>query len=100
MQRGEIRNTFLAEALVLALGGALVGVVVALVLAGILSVIPLSTNSPLQFFLSENTFAFPVVPGNIISTIIIISLVTLGSVYLPARRAAKLDPAVALRTSY
>lgn len=100
MQRGEVRNIFLSEALVLGVGGTLLGIIIALVFAGVLSLIPLSTDSPLQFFLSDRTFAFPVVPSNMLSTLVIISLVTLASAYLPARKAAKLDPAVALRTSY
>jgi len=100
MQRGEVRNIFLSEALVLALGGAITGLIIALILSGVLSIIPLSTDSPLQFFLSDNTFAFPVVPLNMLSTLLVISLVTVASAYLPARKAAKLDPAVALRTSY
>ena len=100
MQRGEVRNIFLAEAVVLALGGAVAGLAVALILSGVLSVIPISSESPLQFFLSEGTFSFPVVPSSIVSTFILISLAAVGAAYLPARKAAKLDPAVALRTSY
>lgn len=100
MQRHEVRNIFLSEALVLALAGAVSGLLVAFGLSGILSVIPISTESPLQFFLSNGTFTFPVVPAGIISTLVIISVVTLASAYLPARKAAKLDPAVALRTTY
>ena len=100
MQRGQVRNIFLAEALYLALGGALVGILLALILSSILGIIPISTESPLQLFLSDNTFAFPVVPPNMFGTLIIITLATLGSAYLPARKAAKLDPAVALRTTY
>lgn len=100
MQKGEVRNIFLSEALVLALGGALAGLIIALILSGVFSVIPLSTDSPLQFFLTDSTFAFPVVPSNILSTLLVISLVTVVAAFLPARKAAKLDPAVALRTSY
>ena len=100
MQRNDVRNIFLTEALVLALSGAIAGLIVALGLSGIFSMIPLSTESPLQLFLTDNTFAFPIVLSSILSTLVIISLVTLASAYLPARKAAKLDPAVALRTTY
>ncbi|MBT3273328.1 MAG: FtsX-like permease family protein [Spirochaetales bacterium] len=100
MQRGEVRNIFLSEALILALAGALAGLIIALVLSAILSIVPISSESPLQLFLVADSFAFPVVPSNIISTFFIISLATLGSAYFPARKAAKLDPAVALRTTY
>ena len=100
MQRTEVRNIFLTEALVLALGGAFAGIVIAMVLSAILGVIPFSTESPLQFFLTDNTFAFPIVPASILMTLLIITLATLGAAFLPARKAARLDPAVALRTTY
>ncbi len=58
------------------------------------------TESPLQFLLTENTFTFPVVPSSILATLAVITIVTLASAYMPARKAAKLDPAVALRTTY
>ena len=100
MQRGEVRNIFLMEALVLALGGAIAGLVIATVLSAILGVIPFSSDSPLQFFLIDDTFAFPIVPSNILMTLLIITFATLGAAFFPARKAAKLDPAVALRTTY
>ncbi len=100
MQRTEVRNIFLTEALVLALGGALAGLVIATILSAILGVIPFSADSPLQLFLIDDTFAFPIVPSNILMTLVIITLATLGAAFLPARKAARLDPAVALRTTY
>jgi putative ABC transport system permease protein len=100
MQRGDVKSIFLMEALVLAIGGALAGVAVAILLSGVLSVVPIPTDSPVQFLLDDGTFAFPFVPSNIIVTLIIITLATLTAAYLPARKAATLDPAVALRTTY
>ncbi|MBN1686557.1 MAG: ABC transporter permease, partial [Spirochaetales bacterium] len=73
MQRTEVRNIFLTEALVLALGGALAGLIVATVLSAILGVIPFPTDSPLQLFLIDSTFAFPIVPSNILMTLLIIT---------------------------
>ncbi len=100
MQRKEVRNIFLSEALTLALGGTVAGLVIAFILSGVLSVIPISSDTPLQFFLMDNSFVFPVVPAKIVLTLLIISLVTLTAAYFPARKAAKLDPAVALRAVY
>ena len=41
MQRGEVRNIFLSEALALALSGAISGLAIAFILQGILSIIPI-----------------------------------------------------------
>jgi putative ABC transport system permease protein len=100
MQRKQVRNLFLSEALILALGGALAGVILAFVLGGIISAIPITTDSPIVMFLDGNTFAFPVNPVQILGTLLILTFITLLSAYLPARRAALLRPADALRTSY
>ena len=100
MQRPAVRNIFLAEALFLALGGAIVGLLIAMVLQALLGIVPIPSETPLQFFLTDNTIAFPIVPSRIASTIFVIALVTMGSALLPARKAARLDPAVALRTNY
>ena len=100
MQRKEVRNIFLTEAIVLAIGGAIVGIIIATLLSGIFGLIPISTDSPLQFLLSDGTFSFPFVLPSVLMTLAIITIATLAAAYLPARKAARLDPAVALRTSY
>jgi putative ABC transport system permease protein len=100
MQRNQVRNLFLTEALVLAVGGALAGVVLALIVGGIVSVIPITTDTPIVMFLEENTFAFPVEPVQVAGTLIILTVITLVSAYLPARKAARLRPADALRANY
>lgn len=100
MQRGQVRNMFLLEALVLAVGGAIAGLAAAGVLALILGNIPMSTNTPLVMFLDGGTFAFPVNVVNIVGTMAILTVITVLSAYLPARKAARMRPADALRTSY
>jgi putative ABC transport system permease protein len=100
MHRTEVRNIFLSEALFLALAGAVAGLLVSFISGRILSVITFSPDSPIRFLLAGNTFAFPIVPRSIISTFIVITLATLFSAYFPARKAARLDPAVALRATY
>ncbi len=100
MQRGQVRNMFLLEAFVLAVGGAIAGLVAAGILAAILGNIPMSTNTPMAMFLDGNTFAFPVNVINIAGTLAILTVITVLSAYLPARKAARMRPADALRTSY
>jgi putative ABC transport system permease protein len=100
MQRKEVRNMFLYEALVLAIGGALAGLIVAGLLGVVFGNIPMALSGPFALFLDGNSFAFPLNPGNIAATLIILTAITLVSAYLPARKAARMRPADALRTSY
>jgi putative ABC transport system permease protein len=100
MQQNQVRNLFLLEALILALGGALAGLVLALVLGTIASSIPISTETPLVMFLDGSTFAFALHPVRILGVLATLTLVTMAAAYLPARRAARMRPADALRTNY
>jgi len=100
MQRKQVRNLFLLEALILALGGAIAGLVLSAIVGAIISNIPISTDTPIAIFLDGNTFAFPINIGSIVGTLVILTIVTLLSAYLPARRASRMRPADALRTSY
>ncbi len=99
MQRGQVKNLFLLEALFLALGGVVVGLVVALIVMGILSLFNLGVDTPLFMILKNGHFSFkvPLVRG--ISNVLIIAALTLAAAYLPARAAARLEPAQALRTT-
>lgn len=100
MQRGEVRNMFLYEALVLAIGGATAGLLAAGLLALVFANLPMSVSGPFALFLDGNTFVFPLNLGNIAVTLLILTAITVVSAYLPARRAARMRPADALRTSY
>ena len=100
MQRKQVRNLFLLEALILALGGAIGGLVLAGVIGAVISNIPIGTETPLVMFLDGNTFAFPINVGNVVVTLAILTGITLISAYFPARRAALMRPADALRTNY
>ena len=100
MQRKQVRNLFLLEALILALGGAIGGLVLAGVIGAVISNIPIGTETPLVMFLDGNTFAFPINVGNVVVTLAILTGITLISAYFPARRAALMLPADALRTNY
>ena len=100
MQRGQIRNLFLLEALVLALGGAVAGIVLALIAGTVISNIPIATETPLVMFLDGGSFAFPVNPAGIVGVLVMLTIITLIAAYIPARRAARMRPADSLRTSY
>ena len=98
MQRGEVRNLFLYEALFLAVGGAIAGMLLSfLVMAG-LSLINFGLDSPLFIILKNGHLTFKVEPIRAIANFLIVSLLTIVAAFFPARNAARLDPAVALRT--
>jgi putative ABC transport system permease protein len=99
MQRPQVRNLFLLEALFLALGGAVVGIALAALAMVIISAFNLGVNSPIFMLLRNGhlTFRVPVWKGA--QNIAIIAILTLVAAWLPARSAARLLPAEALRTT-
>jgi putative ABC transport system permease protein len=100
MQRGAVRNTFLLEALYIALGGAMAGIVLALILAGLLSLIGFSQSSPMAIFMLSGHLSFIVRPLQVFGNVAILVLFSMAAAYLPARKAARIEPANALRTHY
>jgi putative ABC transport system permease protein len=100
MQRGGVRNIFLFEALFLALAGAVAGLVAAGLLMGILGNIPIGGESVLQLFTANGRFAFPFRVADVAATVLVLAGITVLSAFLPARKAAKLKPADALRANY
>jgi putative ABC transport system permease protein len=99
MQRNEVKNLFLFEALFLALGGAIAGLILAGIVMGVVSLVNFGLNSPLFIILKNGHMTFRMEAGRTILDIVIVACLTLFAAYLPARKAAKLDPAVALRTT-
>ena len=98
VQRNEIRSMFLYEALLLALAGAIAGIILALIAMGLLTFISFDPLSPVFLILKRGHFSFYVPPLRAIGNILLIAVLTLVAVYAPANAAAKLPPAEALRT--
>ncbi len=99
MLRSGVRNLFLLEALFLALAGVVVGFAAAGLVMGVLSLFNLGTNSPLFILLRAGHLSFHVPIAQAIENILIIAALTLVAAYFPARAAARLSPALALRTT-
>ena len=99
MQRNQVRSLFLLEALFLALGGMLIGMAAAGVVMGVISLFNLGVTSPLFMILHNGHFSFALPLGRVLLNVFIIAALTLGAAYLPARAAARLEPALALRTT-
>ena len=98
IQAKAVSWLFLFEALFLALGGALVGIGSALLIMGGLSLINFGLDSPLSLFMNNGHLAFYLPAARAAVNVLIIMLLTLFAASFPARQAAKLSPAVALRT--
>ena len=99
MQRGGVRCIFLMEAGFTALLGAVAGVLLSGILMLIAGQINLHTDTPLQFFLDDGRLTFAVPPLTMATNLAILLALSLGAAFIPARRAAHLDPAVALRSA-
>lgn len=99
LQRGRVRSMFLYEAVFLALGGAIAGIVLALMAMGIISLFNFGMNSPAFLIMKNGHMSFYLPPLRAIGNIMIIALLTLIAVAGPAGKAAKLTPAEALRTT-
>ena len=100
LQRGGVRGLFLLEALLLSLGGALVGLIAAFLVALILSLINFGMDNQFFIILKNGHLFFKVLPAQIAGNIAVIGVLTLLAALIPASRAAKLDPAHALRKTY
>jgi putative ABC transport system permease protein len=100
MKGGEIVRMFLLEALYLAAIGALAGVLLGLLIAVPLSYIGIDitalTQQGLSFEVSNIVFAKPKPLGTALIFVYAVAI-SCAAAYLPARRAAKIQPVEALR---
>ena len=98
VQRGGVRSMFLFEAVFLALGGAVAGILLALGAMGIISLFDFGMDSPAFIIMKNGHLSFFLPPLKAILNVVIIALLTLIAVASPAGKAARLTPAEALRT--
>jgi putative ABC transport system permease protein len=98
MQRNEVRDLFLLEAGFLTLGGVVAGILLALLIMGGVSLVNFGLNSPAFIILRNGHMTFRIEPIRTVLNVVIVALLTLLAAFLPARKAARMDPAVALRT--
>ena len=98
VQRSGIRTMFLFEATFLAIAGAVTGIAAALLVMAGLSLINFGMESPAFLIMKNGHLSFYLPPLKALGNILIIALLTLVAVARPAGRAAKLQPAEALRT--
>lgn len=98
MQQKDVRNSFLIETGLLALLASLAGTVVAFIgMAGISLITFKSDGNPLAMLLVEGHIHFAPTPTAVIGFVVLIVGIALATAYFPARRAAALRSADALR---
>jgi len=98
VQRGGIRNIFIWEAFFIAFGGAISGLILALLVMGGLGLIAFGP-SDFSFFLDRGHLQFAITVPETLGNILLICVMSVASVLIPARAAARLKPAEALRAS-
>lgn len=97
IRSADVRNIFLFETFQLAFFSAIGGLLLAFAVMAILSSFAIETQSVLGIFLSKKRLYFLPQAGDILRNVMMILLVSTATAYFPSRRAAKLDPAEALR---
>ena len=97
-QKVEIRTLFLMEAFFISLVGLAIGFIISGLAMGIISAINLGMDNPIFIVLKNGHFTFKLNLINIVRNILLVSFLTILAALLPAIKAAKLEPAAALRT--
>jgi putative ABC transport system permease protein len=99
MQRPSVRRLFLYEAGFLATGGTLAGLALAGIIMAVLSLFNFGTASFFSLLMRNGHLTFTVGVGQAILNFAVVLVLTMVAAFLPARKASRLEPAVALRTS-
>lgn len=99
-QKSQVRRLFVLEALFLSVGGTFPGALLGFILLNGIRVLKINAFTELSVFLDNGHVAYTIDGGLFVFSYLIVVILTLIAALMPARRAAKLDPAVALRTNY
>jgi ABC-type lipoprotein release transport system permease subunit len=98
MQRGDVRNVFILETLLLAFFASVAGVLMAYLAMWGLSSIPMRmADNPMGMFLLNGKLYFIPTWSGVLGNMVLIWLLAGVTAYFPSRRAANLAPGAALR---
>lgn len=98
MQRQGILSLFLVEALLLSMGGAIVGIFLAGIAMIILSQVFWGFESPIYLLLKNGYMTFRLIPLQVVLHFAVVAGLTILAAFIPARRAAFMKPVDALRS--
>lgn len=96
MHRRMVRRIFLWEAAFISLGGGVVGIGLAGLIAAVVSRLSVAHLPELQFFTANGHFTFQLTVGALVTNIVILLAMSLLAALFPANAAAKMEPAKAL----
>ena len=98
MQRRDVRNSFLIETGLLALMASITGILVAFVaMFGLSQLTFKADDNPMSMLLSDGHLVFAPTVGAVVFFVFLIVGIAVVTAYFPAKRAAKLSAADALR---
>lgn len=100
MHKSEVKILFILEAVIIAVSGALAGVIIAEALMGVISLIDFGTSETLSMFLTKGSLLFKAGMAGTMRNILIVAAVSIAAAWSPAGKAGKLLPADALRAQY
>jgi putative ABC transport system permease protein len=99
IHKAGIRNIFIYEALIVSFIGTLLGLILALIAMASIGLINFGIDSSFSLFLNQGQIQFNLSFLRVIGNILLICVMSVAAVYLPARTAARLQPAEALRAA-
>ncbi len=97
MQAKMVRRTFVMESTFLSFFATIAGTIFALIVMGVFSLLELKPEGMISMLLKDGHLYFIPPVGMIINCMVIIVLMTVVVAYFPARKAAKISAADALR---
>ncbi|MGM0508935.1 MAG: ABC transporter permease [Fusobacteriota bacterium] len=97
MQKRDVRNVFIMETFLLTLFSCIVGIIAAIGVMKALSSLELKLDNALSMILKDGHIFFKINPQSIAINLTFILLIAIITAYFPARRAAKMSAADALR---